>query len=170
MPFANYVTAALIVIGVGLIIGAWFGRARGFIILGIILSLMLPVAADEHNRQRSGRPGTVSWVPLTTSEISDSYDHRFGEATLDLSNVDFTGHDVVIRAEISFGQLTVILPEKVDAVVDADVSLGDATVFSYNISGAGVNRTERNEGTDGAGGGNLRLVLDVKFGHAEVTR
>ena len=94
VPFENYVTAALIVVGAGLVIGAWFGRARGFIFLGIILSLMLPIAADEHDRERSGRPGTVTWVPLTTQEISDSYEHRFGEATLDLSNVDFTGHDV----------------------------------------------------------------------------
>ncbi|GIH04395.1 hypothetical protein Rhe02_24620 [Rhizocola hellebori] len=170
MPFENYVTAALIVTGLGLIVGAWFGRARGFIILGIVLSLMLPIAADEHDRERFGRPGTVSWVPLTTQEISDSYEHRFGEATLDLSNVDFAGHDVVVQADISFGELRVILPEKVDVVVDTDVSLGDATVFGYNISGAGVDRTENNEGSDGPGGGTLRLNLDVKFGHAEVTR
>jgi hypothetical protein len=170
VPFEDYVTAALIVVGAGLVIGAWFGRARGFIFLGIILSLMLPIAADEHDRERSGRPGTVSWVPLTTQEISDSYDHRFGQATLDLSNVDFTGQDVVIQAEISFGQLTVILPDNVDVIVETDVSLGDARVFNYDISGAGVNRTERNEGTDGPGGGTLRLELDVRFGQAEVTR
>jgi hypothetical protein len=170
VPFENYVAAALVVVGVGLLVGAWFGRARGFIFLGIVLSLMLPIAADENDRERSGRPGTVSWVPMSTQEISGSYEHRFGEATLDLSNVDFSGQDVKVQAEISFGNLKVIVPENVDVVVDSDVSLGDATVFDYNISGAGVNRTERNDGSDGPGGGTLRLHLEVQFGHAEVTR
>jgi predicted membrane protein len=112
----------------------------------------------------------VSWVPLTVNEISDSYDHRFGQATLDLTNVDFTGQAVDVHAEISFGKMRIIVPDDVDVVEDTDVSLGDATVFTYDISGAGVERTERNEGSDGPGGGTLRLRLDVRFGHAEVTR
>ncbi len=170
MPFGNYVTAALIVIGIGLVIGAWFGRARGFIVIGIVLSLMLPIAADEQDRERSGRPGTVSWVPLTVQEISDSYDHRFGQATLDMSNVDFSGHDIDVQADISFGEIKIIVPDDVDVIVASDVKLGDASVFGQNISGAGVERTETNEGSDGPGGGTLRLRLDVKFGHAEVTR
>ncbi len=170
VPFENYVAAALAVIGAGLVLGAWFGRARGFIIIGVVLCLLLPIAADERDRVRSPRTGTVSWVPLTVDEIAFSYDHRFGQATLDLRNVDFTGKEVSIEAEVSFGELKVILPDEVDVTVDTDVTLGDATIFDYDISGAGVQRTERNEGPDGPGGGTLRLDLAVSFGHLEVTR
>lgn len=170
VPAAVYIATALAVTGAGLIVGAWAGRARFFILIGIVLSLILPIAADEENRERSARAGTVSWVPMSYEELADGYEHRFGEATLDLSNVDFTNREADIHVAISFGGLKVILPPNVDVTVNSDVNLGDASVFGYESSGAGVEHVERNDGADGPGGGTLRLRLDVKFAHAEVTR
>jgi len=170
VPGVFYVAAALAIVGVGLVVGAWFGRARGYIAIGIILSLLLPIVSDEGHRDRTVRPGSVSWTPLTAAEISDSYNHRFGDATLDLSNVDFNGHDVDIDVGISFGELRVIVPDKVDVTVDSDVNLGDAQVFGQDSSGAGVEQTFRDDGADGAGGGSLHIRLHVSFAHAEVDR
>ncbi|HCT75261.1 MAG TPA: hypothetical protein DGT23_01435 [Micromonosporaceae bacterium] len=170
VPAAVYIATALAVTGAGLIVGAWAGRARFFILIGIVLSLMLPIAADEENRERSARAGTVAWVPMSYEELAEGYEHRFGEATLDLSNVDFSNREAEVFVAISFGDLKIIVPPNVDVTVNSDVNLGDASVFGYESSGAGVEHVERNDGADGPGGGTLRLRLDVKFGHAEVTR
>jgi hypothetical protein len=170
VPGVVYVVVALSVVGLGLIVGAWVGRARGYIATGLLLCLLLPIVSHNSSYDRTYHPGTVGWTPLTVAEISDSYDHRFGDATLDLSKVDFNGHDVRTTADISFGELRVIVPENVDVVVDSDVNLGDANIFDHSTSGAGVNQTFNDNGPDGPGGGTLRIRLLVKFGHAEVTR
>jgi predicted membrane protein len=84
--------------------------------------------------------------------------------------VDFNGHDVQTSVDITFGDLQVIVPENVDVTVNSDVSLGDASVFHHDTSGAGVDQTYRDDGADGPGGGTLKINLVVKFAHAEVTR
>lgn len=170
VPGGAYVAAALATVGLGLIIGAWYGRARGFIVLGLVLSLLLPaVATAPHITERS-RAGSVMWNPNSIDRVSDRYEHRFGEAVLDLTNVDFTGQEKEIFADISFGQLRIVLPPNVDAEVFTDVSFGDAQVFQRNVNGVGVNHSNEDLGEDGVGGGKLVIRLDVRFGTAEVTR
>lgn len=170
VPGGAYVAAALAMVGIGLIIGAWYGRARGFIFLGLLLSLLLPaVASGPHITERS-RAGSVMWNPNSIERVSDRYEHRFGEAVLDLSNVDFTGQDKEISADISFGQMRIILPPNVDTEVRTDVSFGDAQVFQRDVNGVGVNHSNEDLGEDGEGGGKLVILLDVRFGTAEVTR
>jgi len=170
VPSAAYVAAALAVVGVGLTIGAWYGRARGFIVLGLVLSLLLPAVASGPDMAQRSRGGSVVWNPSTPDRVSEHYEHRFGEATLDLTGVDFTGQNKEISADISFGQLRILLPPNVDTRVASDVSFGDASVFGRDINGVGVDQSNEDTGADGEGGGNLLIRLNVRFGHAEVTR
>ncbi|BCJ71072.1 hypothetical protein CS0771_06160 [Catellatospora sp. IY07-71] len=171
VPGSTYVAAALGVTGLGLVLGAWFGRARGWIWIGVVLALILPMVAagGDWSRERS-QAGTVVWMPTTVAELHDRYEHRFGEATLDLTALDLTGQDVQVTAQITAGQLRVIVPEKTDVIVETRVNLADADVFGRDISGAGQRDTQTSLGPDGKGGGTLRLVLDVNLGHAEVVR
>ncbi|MFC7757271.1 LiaF domain-containing protein [Catellatospora bangladeshensis] len=171
VPGSTYVAAALGVTGLGLVLGAWFGRARGWIWIGVVLALVLPMVAagGDWSRERS-QAGTVVWMPTTVAELHDRYEHRFGEATLDLTALDLTGQDLQVTAQITAGQLRVIVPEKTDVIVETRVNLADADVFGRDISGAGQRDTQTSLGPDGKGGGTLRLVLDVNLGHAEVVR
>ncbi|GAA1409467.1 PspC domain-containing protein [Catellatospora coxensis] len=172
VPGSTYVAAALAVVGVGLVIGAWFGRARGYILIGIVLALALPMAAasGDWSRERT-QAGSVTWMPTTLEELHDRYEHRFGEATLDLTGLDLTGKDIQVTAQITGGDLKVIVPPDVDVTVETEVNLADADVFGRSISGAGQRDTQISLGDDGKPGpGKLRLVLDVNLGHAEVIR
>lgn len=164
-----YVAAALAVVGLGLIVGAWFGRARGYILLGLLLSLLLPVVQAGDPLERAGT-GRVHWNPPSIDLVSEEYSHRFGEAVLDLSDVDFNGQDRTVEVDISFGDLRVYVPPNVDTTVISNVSFGDAKVFGRSTSGVGVEHAQFDEGFDGAGGGRLTIVLNVSFGHAEVDR
>ncbi|MEU8077546.1 PspC domain-containing protein [Catellatospora citrea] len=172
VPGSTYVAAALGVVGLGLVIGAWFGRARGYILIGIVLALVLPMVAatGDWSRERT-QAGTVTWMPTSLEELHDRYEHRFGEATLDLTGLDLTGQDVEVSAQITGGALKVVVPPDVDVTVVAQVNLADADVFGRSISGAGQRDTQTSLGDDGKPGpGKLLLKLDVNLGHAEVIR
>ncbi|GHJ46060.1 hypothetical protein Cs7R123_34020 [Catellatospora sp. TT07R-123] len=166
-----YVAAALAVAGAGLVVGAWIGRARGWIFLGILLALALPMAnaGDDWDRVRS-QAGTVTWAPTSVNDLADRYEHRFGDATLDLTGLDLAGRDTKVTAQITAGRLRILVPDGVDVTVITDVNLGNASVFGREINGAGVNDTQTDVGADGPGGGTLRINLDVNAANAEVIR
>ncbi|NUT23441.1 MAG: PspC domain-containing protein [Hamadaea sp.] len=172
---AAYVAAALGVVGFGLVLGAWLGRARGWIFIGLGLVLALSITSiDERDRNwdaaRNGG-GEIVWQPTTLAALRGDYEHKAGSATLDLTDLDFTGQERTVRVKIQAGNLQVLLPDKVDVTAVADVRLGSATIFDRNANGVRINDfTVTDLGTDGEGGGKLHLELDVSLSDAEVYR
>jgi hypothetical protein len=173
VPASVYVAASLTVVGACLVIGTWFGRARSMIALGALLTLALGItgAVDRVDRDWHGG-GTVEWTPTSVVDIQGKYLHDFGDATLDLSDVDFTsGQTVSTSVDLNFGTLEVIVPENVDVRVNADVTLGSAQVFGNSIDGIHTEGQDiADDGADGPGGGLLIIDAHVSFGDMEVHR
>jgi phage shock protein PspC (stress-responsive transcriptional regulator) len=172
VPFQGYVAGALGAIGVGLVIGAWYGRAKLMILPGLVLLLILaasvPIKAIGP-MERGG--GDITWTPDNITNLSDTYVHGVGDATLDLSQLDFTGQNRVLRIHVNAGDVQVMLPPKVDVDVNATIKAGDARVLGTEWNGvnAPVHRIT-DKGTDGAGGGHLVLNILVNVGSLEVAR
>jgi predicted membrane protein len=94
-----------------------------------------------------------------------------GDAYLDLSAVDFTGHNETVHVSLGAGNLTVIVAPRVDVQANVQVSVGNADVFGQHWGGVGQSRhSVTDEGTDGPGGGNLTIEATVNVGNAEVRR
>jgi phage shock protein PspC (stress-responsive transcriptional regulator) len=176
VPALAFFAAALGVIGLGLILGTWIGRARWLIVPGIVLTLALGGGAaatvdgfwpnDWHNT------GSVTWAPASAASLQKEYRLGVGDATLDLSSVDFTqSGPIEIQTSVNLGSLKVIVPSYVDVTADASVNLGNAQVFRESWDGLGQSpRTITDLGSDGAGGGQLHLVASVHTGDLEVSR
>jgi phage shock protein PspC (stress-responsive transcriptional regulator) len=169
---AGYFAAALATIGLGLLVGTWFGRARWLIALGLVTAAALGVAtvAESYDRIR-GVDGNVTWAPTDYRDLANRYENSFGDAVLDLRAVNFDKRDTEIVVAINFGQATVVVPPNLDVTTVADVNAGDATVFGTRSGGLdGRLRETTDLGPDGAGGGKLRLYIHVNAGNLEVTR
>ncbi|MFG1950088.1 PspC domain-containing protein [Micromonospora sp. NPDC048830] len=169
---AAYFAAALATIGLGLLVGAWFGRARWLIALGLVTAAALGVAtvAESYDRIR-GVDGDVTWAPTDHRDLADRYENNFGNAVLDLRAIDFDKRETNVTVAISFGEATVVVPPSVDVTTIADVNAGDATVFGKRSSELdGRLRESVDLGPDGPGGGKLRLYIHVNAGNLEVTR
>ncbi|SBT51245.1 PspC domain-containing protein [Micromonospora narathiwatensis] len=169
---AGYFAAALATIGLGLLVGTWFGRARWLIALGLVAATALGIAtvAESYDRVR-GIDGRVTWAPPDYQALAVRYKNNFGDAVLDLRAVDFAEKDTEITVEINFGKLSVVVPPKVDVTTVADVNAGDATVFGKRSSGLNGPKWESTDlGPDGRGGGTLRLLIHMNAGDLEVTR
>jgi phage shock protein PspC (stress-responsive transcriptional regulator) len=169
-----YFAAALTTVALGLLVGAWYGRARWLIVLGIVLSAALgisTIAESQDVRRLRNQGGNVVWAPASVSDLEPRYEQSFGQGTLDLRDVDFTDHDAEVDVTINAGNMEVTLPDDVDVTVSVRVRAGDAVVLGREISGVNVGATRiTDDGDDGAGGGQLRLNLVVNAGHAEVDR
>ncbi|MEU4481465.1 PspC domain-containing protein [Micromonospora sp. NPDC023966] len=169
---AGYFAAVLATIGLGLLVGTWFGRARWLIALGLVTAAALGIAtvAESYDRIR-GIDGNVTWAPVDYRDLADRYENNFGDAVLDLRGVDFDKKDAQVTVEVNFGKATVVVPPNVDVTTVADVNAGDASVFGRRTGGLDGRQWENTDlGPDGRGGGTLRLLVHVNAGNLEVTR
>ena len=123
--------APLAVLGLGLVVGAWVGRARWLVFLAIPLVLITALASAV-----SGWPGNrtvesdpVMWTVSSPTDLSREYRLGAGEATLDLSGlraVDLAGATLPpVVVELGAGELRVILPADISVRWSANVQLGE---------------------------------------------
>ncbi len=162
------VAVLLLMIGVGLFIGTWFGRARWLIFPGIVLACLLGVLAVLPDWRFGDGAGERLWKPQSLSQVRSEYRLGAGELLIDLSEVDFDGRSRSIDASVGFGELIVIVPEDVNVDVDARTGAGEVDLFGRTQGGLGVNNEARERGKRGAG--DLDVQAHVGFGEVTVRR
>ncbi|MFC0526369.1 PspC domain-containing protein [Phytohabitans kaempferiae] len=170
---STYFFGVLVTVSLGLLVGAWFGRARWLIALGFVAAAALGIStiAESQVGRYESSGSDVYWEPTSAQVMPNRYEHNFGSAILDLSKVDFTGQTKDVNVHVSFGDLEVILPPNVDATVNAEVNAGDALIFGNKSSGFQTTpRAVTDLGADGEGGGKITITLKVNAGTAEVHR
>lgn len=163
-----YLAAPLTVVGLGLVLGAWYGHARWLIAPGVVLTVLL---FGVTTAERMGPVGDATWRPTAVQQMDSAYHANSGNAFLDLSAVDFTGQSRAVTVDVGAGNLKVVVPANVDVHVRAKVGVGNANVFGTTWNGIGQGeRTISDDGADGPGGGVLTLQTTVNMGNLEVRR
>jgi hypothetical protein len=170
-PVSAYFAVPLAVVAVGLIIGGWYGRARGLIAVGAVLAVPLAVVATAETWDLANVGGNVTWKPASVQLLDDRYSLDVGNGVLDLSDLDFTGQTEQVEVRVDVGNLTIVLPPTVDAEVTAQVDVGSSNVFGHNANGIGQSgQTVVDVGADGPGGGKIVITASVDVGDLEVRR
>jgi hypothetical protein len=171
VPASTYFATPLAVVAAGLVLGAWYGRARGLIGLGVVLTVLLAIAAALEGWNLTGTHDSVNWRPAGFEQVAPGYRIGVGDAVLDLSAVNFTGHTATIQVHLSMGNLDIVLPSTVDVEVHSTVKVGDATVLGQEWGGIGQGEhIVTDTGADGPGGGHLTITAVVNVGDLEVRR
>jgi len=165
-----YVALPLAIVGLGLIVRAWYGSGWSLVVIGAVLALgLVTVTAAEQAHARAATSST--WRPLTVEQVDATYQANVGNTLLDLSSVDFTGQSKDVSVNLDAGNLTVILPSRVDVQAEVQVNVGNAVVFGQRWGGLGQSgHTVTDLGPDGQGGGQLVLHATVNVGNVEVRR
>lgn len=170
----EYAAAALGVVAVGLVVGAWVGRAYWLIIVGLLIAPLL-FFSSLLPRVTDWSVGDPAHAPTSIQDVSESYDLGAGQMTVDLARLSAEELAVVgeIEASVGFGQLVVLLPSGVGATVQAEVGFGTVSggqafgltvVDRFEYSGVGVDQTF----TIGSPPHDLLLVLEVGMGEISI--
>lgn len=171
VPAGAYPALALAVVGLGLVVGAWFDRSRGLIVVGLVLALMTGGAVGADRVGRYGRDSVDLMLrPTSLDSLPTAAEYAVGSARYDLTGIEFGDTAATMRVSIGAGEIVVTVPPEVDVTVKASVGVGEALLFSDDEGGPGVDRTVTDLGPDGEGGGSLDLFLDAGVGHLEVRR
>lgn len=164
VPDAGYPALALATTGAMLVLGAFWGRAGGLILLGLIagVATLGATAADRWE----GEDQVVT--PPDASRVEDEYVSDAGRFVLDLSRVDdvedLDGRDLVIRGGV--GEVEVIVPDGMDVSASADVGAGGTELFDREGGGLGTSLSGFVDGGDGAP--HLAVHVDLGVGHVIV--
>jgi phage shock protein PspC (stress-responsive transcriptional regulator) len=152
IPTEVVLAVALGVVGLGLVASAFFGRARGLVPVAILLALGLGGTFAARPAIDHGI-GEREWSATTSGDYRLGIGH--GTVTLPAAAPD-GGH---VEARVTFGQLTVLVPEGLHVVVNADVTNGDIQGFDVDENGRRAKHT-----FDLGPKGTPALVVDAHVG------
>jgi phage shock protein PspC (stress-responsive transcriptional regulator) len=169
----------LAILGVGVLVGAWAGRARWLLWFAVpmlfvtLIASFVPtnIPANLTNTIEAGI-GEMSWSPTTVDEASRAHTLGIGSARLDLSGLVVpAGVTIVpVGASVTLGELVVIVPADARVLLDARVNTGELAI-------AGLPRqNDPSPSFDGvlpggsATGPVIELTLLTNVGSLEVSR
>jgi phage shock protein PspC (stress-responsive transcriptional regulator) len=134
---AAVASIALMIVGVALLVGAYFGRARGLIALGIVFTLVAGTLANS-DVSVHGPIGNRTYVPVTQSAVRSTYRVAIGNLRVDLRNVQWSRgvHDVHVR--VGIGEAEVFVGPDVRVTVTGHAGIGAVRLFDRKTGGVSV--------------------------------
>ncbi len=132
---AAYPALVLATTGTMLLVGAFYGRAGGLILVGLLAAVATlgATAAQEVDTAE------VDVAPRTAAGVQDVYDLFAGEIVVDLSDVqDLQALDGrTVRVESVLGSIRVVVPDGLDVEVRSTVDgLGHSALFGGDVDGS----------------------------------
>ncbi|WP_162002524.1 PspC domain-containing protein [Streptomyces sp. CB01881] len=161
---------ALLVVGLTLLVGAKFGRARRLVVPGLLLTLALAFVGHAPDSMQNAA-GERSWTVVSADDLNERYTLGAGEIRLDLGRLDPAGATVATTVQLGAGDLTVTLPSDVTVNLTTRVLLGDVKAPGEPVSTENVSRTYQYHPLNGqTSKGTLDLKLTVGLGSIKVVQ
>jgi phage shock protein PspC (stress-responsive transcriptional regulator) len=132
---ATYPAVGLAVVAVMLILGAWYGRGGGLILLGLMFTFGLLIVSGIERIDLQNTTVRINQA----SDLSDRYTQGAGDLTIDLSEVtdieQLRGQK--IEVEVGAGDITVLMPPGVTTRINAEIGYGSLTLYDRKVAGGG---------------------------------
>jgi phage shock protein PspC (stress-responsive transcriptional regulator) len=156
LSLAQILGAPLAVLGAGLLLGSFVGRARWTILPALLLVPPALVASLIHV------PLDGVWenryvTPRTAADVSTSYEQSGANLVFDFSKLQPGEHPAPISADMGIGEVEVIVPQGMPLTIHAEVGAGSILPLGgTERGGLGVEDTSRVEGAN-------PLVMEIRI-------
>jgi phage shock protein PspC (stress-responsive transcriptional regulator)/predicted membrane protein len=143
--------AALLAVGIGLLVGAVIGRSRGLIWLGVVLlPLVLVAQIPEASWVRavpvvsadSSAAGELRLTPEEFDDLEARYEIGAGSIRLDLTELPFDGESVDLEVSVGAGEIRIIVPDDVTVTATGSVGIGQIQLEERSAGGLGIGDLE----------------------------
>jgi phage shock protein PspC (stress-responsive transcriptional regulator) len=164
-----YAALPVAIIGLMLVLGAFWGRAGGLILLGFVASVVLAGSLAADKWELDGNGGSVTYSPTTSSEVRDTYRMGTGELIVDLSDVTdpaaLAGRSIDVSGHV--GNLEIIVPAQLSATADAAIK-GPGQVDVFGDGHGGFDSRLSRSVTGALPGAPLTITAELNVGHITV--
>ncbi|WP_063821016.1 PspC domain-containing protein [Nocardia araoensis] len=149
--------AALAVIGLGLVLGAFLRRGYGLLVLTAPLAGFVLLASAVGPVEFDKDLGDRTWAPASVADLAPNYQLTMGTGTLDLRSVKLTENRTV-DIDVRMGEAHILLPADMTVRTRCTATMAEA-LCPEGISGPAT-----------PGAPVLDLNVDVRVGNVEVQR
>ena len=174
IPAVVVLSTGLGVLGLGLLVGTFVGRARWLLSIAIPLLLVIALVALVPANLRLGTQiADRSWSPSTPAETIGEFRVDIGQGQLDLTDLVLPPGTTTypISASVGIGDLEVIAPEGVRVIVDASVGAGRIAIEGQpELSGTEQAVSAELPGIVSPTTPTIDLTVEVGLGNLEVSR
>ncbi len=159
----HYLALATVIMGAGLLTGAFVGRARWMILLGVFLLPPLVVSPAAEINWNRDLDRTIH--PASLQALEPSYQAPAGRYVFDLTDVDWNGQSANLTVDMAAGEIIVVVPDGVGLSGTASVNVGEVQTPNGTRNGIGdVTQALDLPGDDGS----LNLNLNLGFGSIQI--
>ena len=159
-----YPALALAITALMLVVGAFWGRAGGLILLGFVTAIAMAAATIGSSVGDQDH----TYAPTSADEVRQSYDFGGGRFSLDLSDVSdvegLDGRDISIEGV--GGRVEVVVPDGMDVDVHTTVVGGSSQVFDQSSDGFDITQDGSVDG--GADVPDMSITIDLVGGEIVV--
>jgi hypothetical protein len=158
----------IIIVGLGLVVGAFWGRARWLVFVGIV-ALPLALVANLIDFPLRGQVGGNYLAPRRASDLSDDYSVLAGSLTLDLTEFDFNSREsITLPVNMAVADVTISVPRGVGVTLRGHLEAGQVSFFGARREGVDLRFDE----FDGGPALERELVvdLDAQYGSVNLYR
>jgi hypothetical protein len=153
--------AGLFVAGLGLVVGAWWGRSRFLVVVGIVM-IPLVIAGGFMHFPLRGSLGDIWINARTIADVSPRYEMLFGSMYMDLVDMrEFEGTKE-IDISVAAGQTTIFVPRRMSLTINGHIEYGRAAIGLGPRRGDDLVLMNEIEGSPEAG----HLVINFRGGIA----
>lgn len=156
VPPVTYLAAALVLVGVALVVGAFLGRPRGFIAVATALILI----AGATTMDTAGAASPTSLTVTSTKEMPPLIEASGSDYTLDLSGLRAT-QDTTTTVRMTTGNVIVLLPKDGNYSLSWSVTSGKVMLPDGSYTSATGERTVSTDPTKPT----TAISVDVLWGN-----
>ncbi len=167
-PLEVGLSAALILVGLLMLVEARQGFHGGLMTLAAVLIVLLGLSSASHfNLVVDGAFGDSRHHVTRADDLEREYSHAFGSLTVDLRDLQVDEGTTHIEMSVVFGDGTLYLPADIPYRVESDSVFGSIDAAEFDTEGIATSRTYTSPGYDTAP---RRLDIDVSvvFGSGRI--
>lgn len=164
LRLSAYPALGLFVLGAGLLVGTFLGRARWLVLPGLLL-VPAVLAASLVQVPLEGGFGDRYVRPQHASQLAAAYHRVAGGIFFDLTPLQGDRSRITLWASTGFGEVSVLVPFDAHVLARGAVGAGQVSIGPFSNSGLDVSMRQRWEPKLGEG---PTVVLDLEAGFGSV--